>query len=189
MIRPAKKTDAEQFVPILMQILNDMELDVITEIGNEKIQALLAAAFEDPYYRYGYQQTLVYVNDQTDQVQGICVGYPAAAEATIDDTLRPYLKLVGIPEETQLFTDVETKPGEWYLDSLAVAPDAQKQGIGGQLLDYLPNYLRAKGEHTISLNVDFGNAKAKHLYVHHGFISDGELMIGSHRYEHLIQQI
>lgn len=189
MIRPAKKTDAEQFVPILMQILNDMELDVIAEIGTDKIQELLVAAFENPKYRYGYQRVLVYADDQTDRVQGICVGYPAADEATIDDALTPYLAQFGIPTDTQLFTDVETKPGEWYLDSLAVAPDAQKRGIGGQLLDYLPDYLRAKGEKVISLNVDFGNEKAKRLYLHHGFVSDGELMIGSHHYEHLVRHI
>lgn len=189
MIRPAKKTDADDVVPILMQILNDMELDVIADIGADKVQELLIKAFENPDYRYGYQQVLVYVDDQTDHVKGICVGYPAAAEATIDDALTPYLKQFGLSEDMQLFTDVESKPGEWYLDSLAVAPDAQKQGIGGQLLDYLPEYLRAKGEMLISLNVDFGNAKAKRLYVHHGFSSDGELMIGSHHYEHLIRKI
>lgn len=189
MIRPAKKTDAEQFVPIVMQILNDMELKVIADIGADKIQDLLVAAFVEPDYRYGYKQALVYADDQTDRVLGICVGYPAAKEATIDDALTPYLAKFGIPEDTQLFTDVESKPGEWYLDSLAVAPEAQKHGIGGQLLDYLPDYLRQKGETTISLNVDFGNAKAKRLYLKHGFVSDGDLMIGSHHYEHLVRPI
>ena len=189
MIRPAKKEDAQDAVPILMQILNDMELKAIKDLGADQIADLLVAAFASKTYRYGYPQTLVYVDDQTDRVRGICVGYPAAAEATIDDGLTPYLVAQHLPDQTQLFGDQEAWPNEWYLDSLAVAPDAQGHGIGGQLLDFLPNYLQQKGETKISLNVDFGNPKAKQLYVHHGFKHAGEIMIGSHRYEHLIRSL
>lgn len=188
MIRPARKEDAPEVIPILMQILNDMELDAIKTYGADQIADLLIAAFASDTYRYGYLQTLVYADDQ-DRVQGICVGYPASAEVTIDDGLKPYLKENHLPEDTQLFHDQEAWAKEWYLDSLAVAPDAQGQGIGGQLLDYLPTYLQPKGETKISLNVDFGNPKAKQLYLHHGFEHVGEIMIGAHHYEHLVRAI
>ena len=189
MIRPAKLADAQQAIPILMQIIHDMEIPVVKSVGEDKIQDLLIDAFAAPDYRYGYPQMLVYVDEQTDKVLGICVGYPAAKEANIDDGLRPYLANHGLPADFAMFSDVEAQPGEWYLDSLAVAPDAQGQGIGGQLLDYLNDWLQQKGETLISLNVDLGNPKAKRVYTHHGFVKDSEIMIGSHRYEHLLRPI
>ncbi|WP_261807317.1 GNAT family N-acetyltransferase [Lapidilactobacillus luobeiensis] len=185
MIRPAVLTDAPQAMPILMQIIHDMEIPIVQEIGETKTEALFEAAFAAPDYRYGYRQMLVYVDDATQNVLGICVGYPAAKEATIDAALQPYLAQFDLPSELRLFTDVEARPGEWYLDSLAVAPAAQGQGIGGQLLDFLPAWLKEQGETVISLNVDLGNPKAKQLYSHHGFKKTGEIMIGAHRYEHL----
>ncbi|WP_461218817.1 GNAT family N-acetyltransferase [Lapidilactobacillus salsurivasis] len=189
MIRPAVLSDAPQAMPILMQIIHDMEIPEVQAIGEPKIESLFEAAFAAPDYRYGYQQMLVYVDDPTQKVLGICVGYPAAKEATIDDALRPFLSQLGLPGDLRLFKDVEAQPGEWYLDSLAVAPAAQGQGIGGQLLDFLPTWLAPKGETVISLNVDLGNPKAKQLYSHHGFRKTGEIMIGAHRYEHLQRPI
>lgn len=59
MIRPARKEDAPEVIPILMQILNDMELDAIKTYGADQIADLLIAAFASDTYRYGYLQTLV----------------------------------------------------------------------------------------------------------------------------------
>lgn len=189
MIRLAKVTDAPQAIPILMQILHDMEIPEVQAVGEAKVQELLIDSFAASDYRYGYPQMLVSVDDASQKVVGICVGYPAAKEATIDDGLAPYLAKHDLPADFKMFSDVESQPGEWYLDSLAVDPAYQGHGVGGQLLDYLNDYLKAKGETVISLNVDLGNPKAKRVYSHHGFVKEGEIMIGAHRYEHLVRPI
>ena len=185
MIRPAKLADAQQAIPILMQIIHDMEIPVVKSVGEDKIQDLLIDAFAAPDYRYGYPQMLVYVDEQTDKVLGICVGYPAAKEANIDDGLRPYLANHGLPADFAMFSDVEAQPGEWYLDSFAVAPAYQNKGIGTKTMEHFIEVMRDRGEKILSLNVDVNNEPAKHVYTKTGFKKVGQLYIGSHLYDHM----
>ena len=150
---------------------------------------MLIAAFKESAYRYGYRYMLVYEDELTHKVLGLMVGYPAEFEATIDDALTPYLKIAGLDSKTRLFANDESRPGEWYLDSLAVAPEAQGQGIGSKLLEFLPTHLKKQGQTKISLNVDLENPLAKKLYLRHGFKENGQIMIDSHTYDHMLKEI
>lgn len=189
MIRPAQPDDAKQVIPLFMQILKDMEIPEVQTIGFSKTQALLEAAFKEPDYRYGFCQIAVFEQPQTTKILGACAGYPAAKEAQIDEPLQAHLGNFDLPHDFSFFHDVEAKAGEWYLDSLAVAPEFQRHGIGGQLLDYLSVQLAKQKEQMISLNVDLANTKAERLYRHHGYVKQSELMIGSHRYAHLVRPL
>ncbi|WP_419298893.1 GNAT family N-acetyltransferase, partial [Acinetobacter calcoaceticus] len=66
---------------------------------------------------------------------------------------------------------------------------AQGRGVGTALLKALPDYLKQRGEKIISLSVDLQNPGAKKLYERMGFVKKGELMIGDHRYEHMVKAI
>lgn len=189
MIRPAKLSDAQYVIPILLQIFDEMELTALAEVSNEALSQMLIAAFKEPTYRYGYRHMLVYEDDDTNEILGLAVGYPAQLEANIDDALAPYFQMIGLPSETRLFSNDESRPGEWYLDSLAVAPHAQGRGIGSQLLSFLPEYLKKQGQSILSLSVDLKNPLAKKLYVRHGFVEDGYTMIDRHKYDHMIKRL
>ena len=78
---------------------------------------------------------------------------------------------------------------EWYLDSIAVDPDYQGQGIGGRLLKALPEFVRQDGDTIIGLNVDFANPAAERLYSRHGFKKVGTKKIGDHMYDHMQKPI
>lgn len=187
MIRQATIADADSVLPIINIVFEEMEMPLFQEIPLENLFKILKQAFEMPAYRYSYANTLVYEED--GQVLGIAVGFPEAKEATIDDALAPLFPQIGLPETTRFFTDKEAQPGEWYLDTLAVSEAAQGQGVGTALLTALPEYLKAKGETKMSLSVDLQNPGAKKLYERMGFEKTGELMIGDHRYEHMIKPL
>ncbi|MCT2910949.1 GNAT family N-acetyltransferase [Weissella confusa] len=58
---------------------------------------------------------------------------------------------------------------------LGVAPAAQGQGVGGQLLAWLQELARQEKMHKITLRVLGTNPKAMHLYERAGFKQVGEL--------------
>ena len=187
MIRQATIEDAQSVLPIINIVFEEMEMPLFQEIPLENLFKILKQAFEMPEYRYSYANTLVYEED--GEILGIIVGFPEEKEAHIDDVLAPLFPQIGLPEETRFFTDKEAQPGEWYLDTLAVAEHAQGRGVGTALLKALPDYLKQHGEKMISLSVDLQNPGAKKLYERMGFVKKGELMIGDHRYEHMVKAI
>jgi ribosomal protein S18 acetylase RimI-like enzyme len=72
---------------------------------------------------------------------------------------------------------------------LAVDPKAQGHGVGSALLDALPQLVGELGAQKLSLNVDDGNPRAAKLYHRYGFTADGQLMIGTHPYQHLVKSL
>lgn len=182
MFRNAKEEDADQILPILFQIFDEMELDVFKKVGDEKMAQVIKEGFFQPGYRYGLDNILV--NEIDGKVVAIMVGYPEEAEDTIDEPLKKIMHKYGIKEDN-LFGDKEAWPSEWYLDSFAVAPEFQGKGIGTATMEHFIEVIRERGEKILSLNVDVDNAPARHVYDKTGFKQVGQLYIGSHLYDHM----
>ncbi|MGK0552832.1 GNAT family N-acetyltransferase [Enterococcus faecalis] len=187
MIRLATKEDGAAIAALVLVILKDMELPLLKEVPEATVLSILSQAVADPNYRYGYRRGLVY--EVNGQVAGIAFGYPAEAEATIDQPLTTVLKAHGLSEELKLFDEQETLPDEWYLDSISVAENYRGLGIGSKLLTELPKLARKDGKKVIGLNVDAANPDARRLYERHGFKEVGQLTISAHLYDHMQKQL
>ena len=61
------------------------------------------------------------------------------------------------------------------IHGLAVAPDAQRRGVGSQLLVAAVAHARAAGASRITLRVFASNATARRLYEAHGYVVEGIL--------------
>ncbi|WP_225049165.1 GNAT family N-acetyltransferase [Lacticaseibacillus kribbianus] len=187
MIRPAVPEDAQQVVPLINLVFEEMEVPELQALPDAALFKVFEQAFLLKDYRYGYPQT--FVHEANGRVDGILVGYGHDLEAHIDDAFKPLLAQVGLGPDQELFPDFESYPGEWYVDTLAVAPAAQGHGIGTKLLTDVAALLKRRGVTTLSLNVDQLNPKAEHLYRKVGYTKQGELMIGSHRYNHMTKAL
>lgn len=182
MFRYANEDDVEQILPTLFQIFDEMELDIFKKVGNETMTEVIKEGFSLPNYRYGLDHILV--NEIDSKVAAIAISYSEEEEDDIDAPLLKILKKHGIKQDT-LFTDKEAWPGEWYLDSFAVAPEFQNKGIGTSALKSFIDLIKDRGEKVLSLNVDVENAPALHVYNKVGFKKVGQLYIGSHLYDHM----
>lgn len=187
MIRAAKQKDATQVVPLVVNVLKDMELPLLTEIGEKNLTEILEEAYCLPDYRYSYENALVY--EQGNQIDGIAFGYPDAQEPTIDLPLERLMEKAGYTKNLKLFVDKETYPNEWYLDTLSVNPQAQGKGIGSKLLKALPTVAKEQGLPTLGLNVDVVNPNAQRLYSRMGFTKVGQVTLSGHLYEHMQKAI
>ena len=64
-------------------------------------------------------------------------------------------------------------PDEAFVQTMAVAPVAQGQGLGARLLEALLAEAARRGHRTTSLEVRADNAPAQRLYDRYGFAKDG----------------
>jgi ribosomal protein S18 acetylase RimI-like enzyme len=79
----------------------------------------------------------------------------------------------------------ETKAGEYYIDSIGVAPHQQGKGLGEKLLQFLIDAYVYKKNETLGLLVDKENPNAKKLYLKLGFEVVGEKILVGKNMEHL----
>ncbi len=187
MIRYAEKKDAQAIAPLILVILKDMELPFVARYGEEKTLAVLEAGIVTESYRYSYRRALV--SEIDGQVAGVAFGYSDKEEPQIDEPLKAILQQLEIDPEEKLFTDPETLPGEWYLDTISVSPAFRGHGVGTALLEALPQIALRDGEQVIGLSVDRQNPGAKRLYSRMGYEVVAETVISGHDYEHMQRRI
>lgn len=184
MIRLGKKEDIKEMSQLIMVILKDMELPFLKEVGEKETLRLLQQAALDDTYRYFYKRA--YVKEIDGHVAGVAFGYTDEEEAHIDDAFQRVLeKNEYDPTHLHLFTELETFPNEFYLDTLCVHPNYRKKGIGHELLNALPHLAKEHNRQKIGLAVDENNPKARKLYETLGFKEVGTYVLSGHKYAHM----
>ena len=133
---------------------------VANELDEDDWAALSQASMADPDYPSGWSNTII------AQIKNETVG-AANGCLTVDDG-----KKIGILPEPlfePIFELFQVAAGDWLLDWLAVAPEVQGQGIGGQLLDICLDRAKDSGARQASLVVEDSNQSALALYTSRGF--------------------
>ena len=64
-------------------------------------------------------------------------------------------------------------PDEAFVQTMAVAPSAQRSGLGSRLLTALLDEAERRGQRAVGLEVRSDNATAQRLYARHGFRQTG----------------
>ena len=182
MIRMAEKKDTKELCDLVWIVLKDMELPILNELPEKQLKEFIQEAMLDENYRYSYRRGIVCVRD--NQIAGVSYGYKGELEPIIDKPLTDIMEKLNL-ENSRLFTDQETQPGEWYLDTLVTAPNFRRQGVAVELLTALPEWAKGQGETVIGLNCDKENGSAKLLYEKMGYQKVGERLLSGHRYNHM----
>ncbi|MEK9197118.1 GNAT family N-acetyltransferase [Ureibacillus sp. FSL E2-3493] len=187
MIRMATQNDRMEIAKLLWVIFEDMELPLLKKISKNKLLEMVAESVADPTYRFGFKRGLVY--EVNGEIAGIIFGYPAEDEPIIDEPFRNVLLKNGFDPNDNLFVDKETLPDEWYIDSVVVNGKFRGMGIGSALLNEMSKTALDAGYHTIGLNVDMANPKARKLYANLGYKKVADLVISDHQYEHMCKTL
>ncbi|MGX7417976.1 GNAT family N-acetyltransferase [Carnobacterium gallinarum] len=187
MIRKATKSDAKVLAPMIMIILEDMELEVFQQLSKEQIEDVLIAGIQTENYRYSYRHAHVCVRE--NEVAGVLVGYSGSKEDEIDTPLTAILAEKGLDPSIKIFNEKETFAGEWYLDSIVTAEKYRGCGVGTELLEALDDFAKEDQETMIGLNCDQENPGAQRLYERMGFEKSGEMIIGGHCYNHMQKKV
>ena len=177
-IRQAEKRDSRTIAKVVAMAIGD-ENAMRQYCGDEYI-TLLTEIAENENSQYSYHNTLIAEID--DKPIGAIIGYDGAKLHEL--RTRTYSIIQNALGRTPSIPD-ETEAGEFYLDSIAVFPKYQGNGIGRKLITAMQEKAFNEGHKRIGLIVDFDNPKAEKLYTSLGFSRVGTKIFLEHKMWHL----
>ena len=186
-IRKATISDATFIALVVVEALGDDIMERYPEhIGGQDRRKLelLADSIRRDDTLYSWRHTII-AQDNDGESLGALVAYKG------DDYMQMRKRTFSILDEIITFDvegmDAEAQPGELYIDSIAVAPNARGKGIARQLLQYGIGVAREVRLPAV-LACEPNNHGAKALYESLGFKHEGELFIFGHHYLRMISE-
>ncbi|MGR6541898.1 N-acetyltransferase family protein [Paenibacillus tundrae] len=183
-IRPARQEDVDQVIPLLYQAIGDIAYALAGEGEHEEAMRILQQFFVQEDNRISYRN--VTVMEQNEVVAGILVAYDGSEADLLDEPIR---NRPGRSQDEKYALVKETRPGEYYLDTLSVSEAYQGQGIGRALLAAFEEKGRTLGHKQVSLIVERDNGRALMLYERQGYVKDDVLVIAGHEYSHMVKPV
>lgn len=187
MIRSPHKSERKQIIPLILTIMEDMELPILQEIDPPTFAQLLSEAMLEENFRYSLKNTLVCLKE--NHIAGALFGYRGELEDTIDHPFHALYPKYNINSTLPLYQDKETCSGEWYVDIISVYPSFRGQGIATALLKKAEQLAKKEREPLIALNCETNNTKALSLYQSLGYQIVSTRTLSGHLYYHLQKKI
>ena len=187
MIRQPSEDERTQIIPLILTIMEDMELPILKEVFPSTLHTMLEKAMLQEDFRYSLTNTLIYIEDET--VSGAIFGYHGHLEERIDDPFYQLYETYNIPSSIRLYEDSETQAGEWYIDILSVHPNHRRKGIGMKLLQAIEEVAKQQGASVLALNCDEINDKAYQLYQKIGYTVTSTKILSGHSYYHMTKKL
>lgn len=167
-IRKATKDDAE-FVAWTVLTALDMNTD--------DLQKATDSCAED-FGLYSWKNAII-ASDDNGQPLGCIISYPGDRYVEMREYTWPRL-WTDIDPELMRNTPHETGPGEYYLDSMAIIPEARGKELGLILMNAAIEHGRELGYRKFGLIVDVGKPNLHDYYAHLGFKDDGPIRFFEH---------
>lgn len=170
MIRPATPSDATVVVPLIIRAMDKLA-QKLTNVEDENIiNQIFSYFFIQQGNQYSYENTLVY--EEEGKVLGSLNAYDGGK---LPELRKPFLHYVAAHyHANDVNQGTETENGEFYLDSISVNPEAQRKGIGKQLIKAGIDWAKQLGHHNVGLLVEQNNPNALRLYEKMDFVIQNE---------------
>lgn len=179
-IRKAVWSDAEAIAECLLLAMEEIVFHFIGDDDPVKAKKFLLHFVERENNQYSYENCRVVESDGK-----IVAAIDIYDGADLHALRAPVIAYVRGHYNPDFDPEDETGAGEFYIDSLGVAPGQQGKGIGSKLLDHVIDEYVTRNHQTLGLLVDEDNPDAKKLYLKLGFISAGKTTLAGKRMEHL----
>jgi len=181
-IRRATPADAEAMAPLFIAAMESFACAFVR--SEDPLDALPVfrrfAALTDN--QYSYLNTLVYHDAQG--IAGIVAGYDGAK---LEKLREPFFSYLAEQYGFEPFSfGNETSAGEYYIDTVSVAPNRRGAGIGKALILAACALAQQEGHTQAGLLVDAENPQAKKLYEYLGFNAADKRWFAGGEYEHMV---
>ena len=174
-VRPATSADVKAAICLIYLTMGRLADFLFGSDKPSKAQSVLAELFVKEANRFSYQ--FVNVAEMSGRVVGLLLAYSGREiESLRFPMARQLFVACGLPgmfrflqRGLPLMGVKEAKAEEYFINSLAVLPSFQGQGIGTHLLSWGESKARTLGLGKCSLTVEIGNRQASSLYEHLGY--------------------
>lgn len=179
-IRKATISDSKYIAPILLLAMEDIIYKFIAKEDYASAKDFLLHFIEKENNQYSYQNC--FVAEENNEIIGAVNIYKGAE---IEELRNPIIEYVRKHHNPEFNPELETREGEYYIDSLGVNPKYQGKGIGSKILIFLIDEYVFKNKQTLGLLVEEDNPLAKNLYLKLGFKVVGEKTLVGKKLDHL----
>lgn len=163
-LRAARLGDAD----FLAWGLNEAAGGLFVTMLGKRAPAILSSVVAQPGHEFSFEHAVIAM--KAGSPVGFCQGMPYGTPSGTDALMRvagirsiraAAVAMLGRP----VFSALERhSPGEWYLQAIAVTSQARGSGVGQVLFADAFRRAAAAGCHTLTLDVDAANARARALY-------------------------
>nr|WP_294784448.1 GNAT family N-acetyltransferase [uncultured Flavobacterium sp.] len=179
-IRKAEISDSKYIAPILLLAMEEIIYKFIAKKDYAVAKDFLQHFIEKENNQYSYQNC--FVAEENNEIIGAVNVYNGADLIALRNPIVEYVRSNYNPE---FDPELETRAGEFYIDSLGINPNYQGKGIGSKILHFLIEEYVHQNNHTLGLLVEEDNPLAKNLYLKLGFKIVGTKTLVGKNLEHL----
>jgi ribosomal protein S18 acetylase RimI-like enzyme len=142
----------------------------------DKALTTLREAFAAPHHAFSHDHAQIL--EVCDRPTGVVLGYPGTtkrmAEEQIQGIMAHILPLSRVPRILINLADLsrirqDVAPDDYYILSLAIAPELRNRGLGTALLQDTEMTARDLGCRSVCFDVAYSNTKAIHLFERLGY--------------------
>jgi len=174
-VRPATSADVKTAICLIYLTMGRLADFLFGSDKPLEAENVLAQLFVREANRFSYQ--FVHVAEMSGRVVGLLLAYSGREIESLRFPMARQLFVVcGLPgmfrflrRGLPLMGVKEAEAEEYFVNSLAVLPSFQGQGIGTHLLSWGESKARTLGLQKCSLTVEIGNRQASSLYEHLGY--------------------
>ncbi|MFF2481858.1 GNAT family N-acetyltransferase [Paenibacillus sp. NPDC058071] len=184
MIRPALKEDIEQVMPLLHDAIGSIACSLAGVEDEAEAMNILKEFYVQENNRISYRNMIVFESDGVAAGMLLCYGGDK-----VESLDAPFIDRIKKETGREHTITPETRPGEFYLDSIAVDGRYQGQGIAKKLMAAFEAKALQEGYSLVSLIVEQYNDRAHALYSKQGYSEDGELTLSGHLYMRMVKPV
>ncbi|RZL46587.1 MAG: GNAT family N-acetyltransferase [Pedobacter sp.] len=183
MIRKAVATDADEIIELMLLAMGDLPYKFIASQDKMAAFSLLKLFVLKDGNQYSLENTFV------EEQDGVVVGAINAYDGEQIEKLRqPFFHYIRERfHEGNFEMELESEAGEFYIDTVAVDPKYQGQGIGKNLIIHVIDHAKSLNFDKVGLLVS--NPYAKRLYEKLGFEKVGNRNLLGKTHEHLVFRV
>lgn len=174
-IRKAQENDAGYVAKTVLSAL-DMDTSELERVKESCI---------DPESMYSWNKSLIAEED------GKPIGCIISYSGDEYQKLREYTwsrLWKGVDPASIRQSAIETYPGEYYLDSLAIEPEYRGNGLGKRLMEAAIEHGRKLGYDKFALLVAVEKPRLKEYYASLGFEDANDVNFFGHRYKRMLKR-
>ena len=181
MLRDATSRDAPFIARVVLAGIDMVDLgECLTEEQRPILDHLVdICQMDDTLYSYRHTR----IAEMDGKVVGALIGYDGARYAEMR------AKTFGLVQQSSGMdlsrNAMETGPGEFYLDSMAILSDYRGMGMGKMLMSDRMDYALCNGFQKVTLLVDKDKPRLQQYYESLGFVFSEEMFVFGSRYNKL----
>ena len=185
-IRDAREDDAEFLAQVILAAahLSDMGADTANSTATAASAGDLTAICRRTDTLYSWRNARIAC--ACGKRAGAMVSYPGDSYNAARSITFPLLP--GLTQAQIDATDIETLPGEWYLDSLAVLPEFRRAGLGKMLVMDAIERGRNAGYTQCTLLAEKSSTHLVEYYTRLGFDIESEKLYLGNAYWRMVRR-